>query len=184
MKKIKTLTALISASLSPTANANQDISVLDTSINTFDTNSISNVSVLNKTVSHRLAAHRSHSSHRSHRSSSSGGYSTPSYSTPQPIYTPPPKKTTTHDPLGQQQRPSQSYPSDKKKIKGTKSDVKNIIKQVQLVLLLEGLYKGEIDGVMGANTRKAINNFKKKNNITSKALLGTETLNALGVKGF
>lgn len=183
MKKIKTLTALISASLSPSVNANQDISVVDTSLNTFDINSVSHVSVLNKTVSHRLAAHRSHSSHRSHRSSSGGGYS--SYTAPQPVYTPPAtKKTTTHDPLGQQQRPSQSYPSNKKKIKGTKADVKNIVMQVQLALLLEGLYKGEIDGVMGPTTRQAINAFKKKNNITSKALLGTETLNALGVKGF
>ncbi len=193
MKRIKTLTALISASLTSQANSSQDTIILDAMMNTGKNNNISNISVLNKGVSTMLAGHRSHSSHRSHRSSSGGGgYSAPSHkptpsyskptSTPSPSYN---FKSSTSDPLGQQARPKKSYPSQKsKKANATKADMKSIIVQVQLALLLEGLYSGKVDGVMGNGTRTAIRAFKKKNNITSKALLGAKTLNALGVKGF
>ncbi len=192
MKRIKTLTALISASLTSHANTNQDTIILDAMMDTTDNNNISNISVLNKSVSHRLAAHRSHSSHRSHRSGSGGGGSSrpaPSsgggYSSPTPAPSPSPSygiKSSTHDPLGQQARPKKSYPS--KKTTQSKADIKKIIMQVQLTLMLEGLYSGKVDGVMGESTRKAIRAFKSKNNITTKVLLGAETLNALGVKGF
>ena len=184
MKKIKTLTALITASLSPSIEAIQNVDVINTLANTSNNNDISNISVLNRSVSDRLAVHRSHSSHRSHRSSS-GGSSRSTYTAPAAVYTAPKKSiSSSYDPIGQQARPSKSYPTKSKKPKGTKSDVKNIVMQVQLALLLEGLYAGKIDGIMGSATRKSINTFKKKNNITSKALLGTDTLNALGVKGF
>ena len=189
MKKIKTLATLISASLA--SNANQDTIILDAMMDTTDTNNISNISVLNKSVSHRLAAHRSHSSHRSHRSSSGGGGSSrPAPSSARSYSTPAPSqsssygvRSSTHDPLGQQARPKQSYPS-KKKTTQSKADIKKIIMQVQLTLMLEGLYNGKVDGIMGEDTRKAIRAFKRKNNITTKVLLGAETLNALGVKGF
>ncbi|MCB4761891.1 MAG: His-Xaa-Ser repeat protein HxsA [Sulfurovum sp.] len=191
MKKIKTLTALISASLAPNLDANENTTIVNAMLDTSNENSISNISVLNRSVSYRLAGHRSHSSHRSHRShrsSSGGGYSRPTYTAPAPVYTAPKRKTTptygVYDPLGQQARPSKSYPSKNKKPKKTNGDIKNIVMQVQLALLLEGMYKGKVDGVMGPSTRKAIKVFKKKNNIKSKALLGAQTLNALGVKGF
>jgi His-Xaa-Ser repeat protein HxsA len=204
-KKIKTLTALVSASLSSGLNANQGISAIDIMANMPDTDNVSNSALLNRTVSHRLANHRSHSSHRSHRShrssSGGGGYSSPSYTAPaytapkpRPRPTPTPKSSSSSspsssyikisDPLGQQPRPAKSYPSKSKKPKKTKADVKKIVEQVQLALLLEGLYEGPIDGVMGKATREAILKFKKQNNITSKVILGAETLNVLGVVGF
>ena len=208
-KNIKTLTALISASLSSGLNANQNTGASNVvTTNTFDKDNVSNTSLLNRTISYRLASHRSHSSHRSHRSSSGGGgYSSPSYSAPvAPVYTAPkskprptqkpkvsssPSSSSSYiqisDPLGQQPRPKKSYPSQSKKTKKpkkTKADVKKIVEQVQMALLLEGLYEGPIDGIMGSTTREAILKFKKQNNITSKVLLGAETLNALGVVGF
>ena len=87
------------------------------------------------------------------------------------------------NPLGQVAKIEKSIPP-----KNTNSfkNIKRIklIKQVQLVLLLEGFYNGPIDGVMGDITRSAINDFKKKYNLKSKSFLGIETLNALGIKGF
>jgi len=214
MKKIKTLAALISTSLS----ANNDTQAIPKIIKTYDskTNMI-NISPLNKNVSYYLADHRSHSSHRSHRSSSGGGYSSRSYSTPSYSYTPPKVSTTpktssttvtpsyiysTHDPLGQDSKPKNTFNENKSSTdsnttkvteqkeltkdekKEQKEKLKKVITQVQLTLFLEGLYTDSIDGIMGKNTRSAVQTFKKDHNITSEALLGTETLNALGVKGF
>lgn len=87
------------------------------------------------------------------------------------------------DPLGQTPKIEKSIPPNNVTSLNNIKRVK-LIKQVQLVLLLEGLYSGTVDGVMGDSTRSAINDFKKKHNLKSESFLGIETLNALGIKGF
>lgn len=85
------------------------------------------------------------------------------------------------NPLGQESKIKGSYPPT---YKSAEVKRKSIIKQAQLVLLLEGLYFGKIDGVMGTKTREAINKFKQRKNIKSSSYLGIKTLNAMGIKGF
>lgn len=85
------------------------------------------------------------------------------------------------DPLGQEAKIIGTYPT---KDKSAEKKRKKIIEQAQLVLLIEGLYFGKIDGVLGPKTREAINKFKKKKGINNKSYLGIETLNAMGIKGF
>jgi len=142
---------------------------------------------LNITISHMLAAHRSHSSHASHashashRSSSGGGGGY----TPPPVYTPPPAPQKA-DPLGQQPRPKSSYPSAQpnKKLPTDKEALKNIIMRIQLALQFDGYYDGPVDGVMGPKTRESVMKYKQDKGITGAGVLDTDTLNALGIKGF
>lgn len=177
---LKKLTAIIVASISAQAeyqNSIKDQIIVDFS--NIPNNPKNHTSILNLQVSDFLAAHRSHSSHsshRSHRSSSSGSYnySTPSYSMPK----------YNSDPLGQKPKINKSIPKSTTSANDNSNYRKKIIRQVQTVLLLEGLYNDVVDGIMGPKTREAINKFKKKYNIQSSSLLGPDVLNKLGIKGF
>lgn len=55
------------------------------------------------------------------------------------------------------------------------------MKQVQQKLKDEGLYKGEIDGQMGPNTKQALEQFQKKNGLQETGRLDQQTLAALDV---
>lgn len=187
--QFKRLAALISFSL--VNNSNSAANLENSELNLVS-DPLIKLGNLNISVSQLLAAHRSHSSHASHgshRSSSGGGgsYRAPSVS---PSYTSPTKKRSvinnSSNPLGQQARPLSSYPSykPKNKLPTDKSALKNLIMRIQLTLKFEGYDSGPIDGIMGPKTRAAITKYKKHKGITSKGFLDTETLNALGVKGF
>ncbi len=177
---IKKLTALIVASISAQAEYQDSVNKqIITNFSTIPNNPKNHTSILNLHVSDFLAAHRSHSSHASHgshRSSSTSryNYSTPSYSTP----------NYNSNPLGQKPKINKSIPKDTNTDNRNLANRKKIIKQVQTVLLLEGLYNDSIDGIMGPKTREAIQKFKNKYNIKSTALLGSDVLNKMGIKGF
>lgn len=117
---------------------------------------------LNEGSENLYAAHRSHSSHSSHRSSS-GSYSAPSRS--QPVD---PGRQFTVTPSVADINPA---------------DVKlmELIKRVQMGLYIKGYAPGAVDGIMGEKTRIALRQFQKDHGLTPDGLMGTETLNALGV---
>jgi His-Xaa-Ser repeat protein HxsA len=53
--------------------------------------------------------------------------------------------------------------------------------RVQIALTSRGFYRGEINGVLGANTQDALKRFQASRGLTKNGLMTTETLNALGV---
>lgn len=128
-----------------------------------------------------FAGHRSHSSHGSHgshRSGTGGGYRAP------PAYVPPPPPPRRSDPLGQPAKPADSYrPAipDASSLTNNAALRKRVIERVQLQLSILGEYKGPIDGVMGPQTRDAIDLYKIKKGAKRGGYLDSDTLNLLGV---
>ena len=55
------------------------------------------------------------------------------------------------------------------------------VKEVQRRLKLWGYYKGSVDGVFGAGTKKAVIAFQKKNGLTADGVVGQSTYKALGM---
>ena len=133
------------------------------------------------------SSHGSHGSHGSHRSSSGGsGRPVPNYPTPPPVQSQPrpeiPKRKA--DPLGQRPKPKDSYKPkipDAKKLTADKELRKRVIMRVQLALYLSGEYTGSVDGILGPQTRDAIDVFKIKNGLKRGGYLDLDTLNALGI---
>jgi peptidoglycan hydrolase-like protein with peptidoglycan-binding domain len=56
-----------------------------------------------------------------------------------------------------------------------------VISRVQINLQLFGYYSGAVDGVLGPQTRSAIDIFKIENGLPMGSYLDAETLNAIGV---
>ncbi|ARN73306.1 His-Xaa-Ser repeat protein HxsA [Oceanicoccus sagamiensis] len=133
-------------------------------------------------------SHRSHSSHGSHRSSSGGSgrpAPSPSYTpAPAPNYSPPVTRKKDSDPLGQQSKPKDTYKPAVPDAPSLANDPKaraEIIKRVQLQLMLEGDYEGPMDGIMGPKTRDAIDIYKIKRGLKRGGYLDKDTLNAFGI---
>ena len=57
------------------------------------------------------------------------------------------------------------------------------VKQIQQKLKNWGYYKGEIDGIFGSETKKAVIAFQKKNGLTADGIAGKNTLAAMGIYG-
>ncbi len=175
MRKVYALIGLITTSL--TSDLSHGKASPTEKLNSDNNNTIT-ITPLNKSLSNHIVGHRSHSSHgshgshRSHRSSSGMVYQT----------------VQSSDPLGQPARLQSSYPATndtKKRITPAEIEKrKNIIMRVQLYLHFQDYYNGEIDGIMGENTRKAIQEYKNKKYFTSEKLLDENTLNSFGIKGF
>lgn len=55
------------------------------------------------------------------------------------------------------------------------------LKEIQLALNVRGYNPGKIDGVIGKDTMKAVNNFQKDENLPIDQYLNTQTLDSLGV---
>jgi N-acetylmuramoyl-L-alanine amidase len=55
------------------------------------------------------------------------------------------------------------------------------VKKVQTKLKQYGLYNGNIDGIFGEQTRKAVVQFQKNNGLTADGIAGSKTLAALGI---
>lgn len=122
-----------------------------------------------------LANHRSHSSHASHGSHrSSAGSVRPTY-----------PSTAPSEPLAQPTRPKASLPSAEQlkfnQIMSDKEKRKNIILRVQLTLSALGYYKGDLNGVMDASTRKALNSYRTIKNLPVLEKLDLKVLNSLGI---
>ena len=64
-----------------------------------------------------------------------------------------------------------------------KGSVGNEVIQIQKKLKQWGYYNGDIDGIYGSKTKSAVEKFQKKNGLKVDGIAGTNTLNAMGIKG-
>jgi len=55
------------------------------------------------------------------------------------------------------------------------------VKQIQQKLKNWGYYTGSVDGIFGSGTKKAVVYFQTKNGLTADGIVGTKTLQALGI---
>ena len=62
-----------------------------------------------------------------------------------------------------------------------KGSTGNEVIQIQKKLKNWGYYTGEIDGIYGSQTKKAVEKFQKKNNLNIDGIAGKKTLDALGI---
>jgi len=71
----------------------------------------------------------------------------------------------------------------KKPVKKTYSEptIELTPKQIQLALKKAGFYKGEIDGKIGLNTKKAIMKFQKAQGLKADGIVGKRTLAELNI---
>ena len=60
-------------------------------------------------------------------------------------------------------------------------NLKELIRRVQMGLIIKGYEPGSIDGVMGGQTRSALKLFQSHNSLPIDGMMSTQTLNALGV---
>jgi len=177
----KVLTVFMSALPIFTAKANASPSI---ALETLDSDSLKPVSLraLNTEADNKYAAHRSHSSHsshRSHRSSSGGGYTAPK-SAPSPNYTPPtPSRNQSTDPGRSATVSPSSSSSSGASPTGDKLTIQ--VMRVQIALSSKSLFFGTVDGVLGPDTRNAIQTFQASKGLKVNGRMTTETLNALGV---
>lgn len=183
-KKMKSLASLIGATLvNQVASADE---IANPGVNSEGDSPFSKLPIdqsLNTSVPLTLAAHRSHSSHGSHGSHRSSSTPMPSYPS-SPSTAPPPAASPRSDPLGQPVKPKDTYDPaipDAQRLKNDKALRKKVIEKVQMVLFLSGDYKGKIDGILGPETRDAIDLYKIKKGLKRGGYLDLETLNALGV---
>ncbi|MDR1329277.1 MAG: spore cortex-lytic enzyme [Oscillospiraceae bacterium] len=56
-----------------------------------------------------------------------------------------------------------------------------VVTQIQTKLRSWGYYSGEIDGVYGSRTEKAVKYFQQKNKLRADGIVGAATLSALGI---
>lgn len=56
-----------------------------------------------------------------------------------------------------------------------------VVKKIQQKLKNWGYYGGGVDGIFGAQTKKAVVYFQKKNGLTADGIVGAKTLAALGI---
>ena len=61
---------------------------------------------------------------------------------------------------------------------GSRSDE---VVQIQTKLKRWGYYSGEIDGIFGSATKKAVISFQKKNGLVTDGIAGKKTLEAMGI---
>ena len=57
------------------------------------------------------------------------------------------------------------------------------VRDIQTVLKKWGYYNGNIDGIFGTATKKAVVSFQKNNGLTPDGIVGQKTLAALGLSG-
>ncbi len=55
------------------------------------------------------------------------------------------------------------------------------VRQIQTVLKQRGYYTGNIDGIFGTNTKKAVTDFQRDNGLKVDGIAGPQTLKALGI---
>lgn len=145
-----------------------------------------------------LAGHRSHSSHSSHsshtsHSSGSGGgylprttYSSPSYD-PAPAPAPPPAPlyaapTYTAPAAPNPVAPPPSTIAPARVLPGNAAKFKQIVILVQSGLTAYGYYAGSLTGVVDEDTRAALSQMQRDNNLKVTGTITTEVLTAFGIE--
>lgn len=138
-----------------------------------------------------LAQHRSHSSHASHSSHRSGS----SVRTPSARPRPPSRPRTTPAPAPSRSRNERSTPNssvlpqspataDNPFATGTRPSstaVASLIRRVQIALFARGYYRGDIDEIVGRETRAALVKFQMDNSLAVTGTITPEVLDALQI---
>ena len=57
------------------------------------------------------------------------------------------------------------------------------VREIQQVLQNEGFYSGAVDGIYGANTKRAVRAYQEKHGLSADGLVGEKTLAAMGLSG-
>ena len=57
----------------------------------------------------------------------------------------------------------------------------DMVRQIQTKLKNWGYYSGEVDGIYGSGTTRAVKYFQQKNGLTADGIVGNATLQALGI---
>lgn len=139
--------------------------------------------------------HYSHTSHTSHRSGA-GGYSYDPYpvSPPVPAPAPPPPRQTNPTPSPSSQAPvaavpqslfnsgtraSAPPPDGLPALSGRTKRFKSIVRRVQIGLLAQDFYTGDIDGHVGPGLRSALRRFQKERGLEVTGTITPATLDAL-----
>ena len=115
-------------------------------------------------------SHQSHSSHGSHRSSSGSRREVP---------IPIPGSDRRRQPVEETRRDSR--PVDRALPKPTAQAVSSMVVRTQAALMRKGYYEGDIDGVLGDETRAALKAFQKDEKIKETGRMDIETLTRLGI---
>ena len=63
-----------------------------------------------------------------------------------------------------------------------KGDTGQMVSEIQTRLKNWGYYTGEVDGIFGSETDKAVRYFQKRNGLTVDGIVGRQTLAALGIR--
>lgn len=72
-----------------------------------------------------------------------------------------------------------SWPDTNFDVKSSTVPAKTDVKQVQTALKSAGYYNGEIDGVKGRNTKRAIKAFQRDHGLASDGIVGSKTWDLL-----
>lgn len=121
----------------------------------------------------KTAQHRSHQSHSSHRSSSGGSR----YKAPAPKPTPQPRRSDSTPPASILPQNSLAPNSDL-----TPSEqFTERAKRVQAGLKAYGYYNGEIDGVVGPDTKAALSKFQSDFDLKVTGTITPEVLKAFDI---
>lgn len=137
-----------------------------------------------------LAQHRSHSSHSSHRSGSSGRVRAPVY-TPAPVRPPAVRTAPRTAPAPSRNErstpPSSVLPSSPAIAPNTfftppaADEIQSIVRRVQLGLKSYGYYDGDLDGIVGSNTRDALKRFQTDFSLKVTGTITPEVLDAFKI---
>lgn len=57
------------------------------------------------------------------------------------------------------------------------------VRKIQTVLKEQGYYEGNVDGIFGTATKRAVANFQRDRGLTVDGIAGAKTLKALGISG-
>ena len=148
------------------------------------------IDVLRLEHQYDLAGHRSHSSHSSHRSGGGGSghgshQSHRSSSSPAVPYTPPSSSPSEPSRNYQSTPPSSILPKSPstapKTLPGNSQKFSEIVKKVQAALYLKGYNTGDINGIIGIQTKVSIAKFQQDSNLPVTGTITTEVLDALGI---
>lgn len=135
---------------------------------------------LNETADDRYAKHGSHSSHGSHgshrSSSSGGGYRPPS--TPVPSRTPTPSAPPAWR-VVPSTPPASTAPATVPS--PTPQDLSAMTLRMQAALMRQGYFNGDIDGILGPQTRAALAAYQKAQGLKETGRMDIETLTNLGI---
>ncbi len=89
---------------------------------------------------------------------------------------------TSYPPPAQSYAATPSYGSGAPQASSTEM-TSNTIRDVQQSLQQDGLYRGQIDGVWGPQTRSAVRRYQQQHNITVTGQLDQETLSSMNLGG-